>query len=57
MNIKELWDNTSELFSQAVAQIVEGVARIFSPNDDEYPSVGLQPFDGDPYQETSTPEW
>lgn len=27
----------------------EGVLRLFSPSDDIYPAVGVQPFDGDPY--------
>lgn len=32
--------------------IWEGVARIFSPTDDDYPKTGVQPFDGDVYVET-----
>ncbi|MEL7504519.1 MAG: hypothetical protein AAFN18_18880 [Cyanobacteria bacterium J06554_6] len=27
----------------------EAVARIFGPDQDSYPVIGLQPFDGDPY--------
>jgi len=30
----------------------EGVLRLFSPSDDIYPAVGVQPFDGDPYTAT-----
>jgi hypothetical protein len=29
----------------------EGVSRIFSPSKDEYPEIGVQPFDGEPYSE------
>ena len=29
----------------------EGVWRLFSPSDDEYPATGVQPFDGEPYSE------
>ncbi|NJO41736.1 MAG: isochorismate synthase [Cyanobacteria bacterium CRU_2_1] len=27
--------------------VAEAASRIFSPNQDEYPDVGVQPFDGD----------
>jgi hypothetical protein len=40
-----------------VQYITEAFARIFGPNDDEYPNVGIQPFEGDPYQQTSESEW
>ncbi len=32
-----------------VQYITEGFARIFSPSDDEYPEVGVQPFDSEAY--------
>jgi hypothetical protein len=32
----------------AVQYLSEGVARLFSPADDQYPTVGVQPFDGEP---------
>lgn len=32
-----------------VQYITEGFARIFSPSEDEYPEVGVQPFDSEPY--------
>jgi hypothetical protein len=28
--------------------IASGAARIFSPDDDNYPKTGVQPFTGDP---------
>lgn len=33
--------------------IFGAVARIFGPDDDEYPAVGVQPYDGDPYSSSS----
>ncbi len=29
--------------------IFGAAVRIFSPSDDAYPAVGLQPYEGDPY--------
>ena len=37
--------------------ISEAVARIFGPNDDYYPLVGVQPFEGDPYRRGSNTDW
>jgi hypothetical protein len=34
--------------------IISAVARIFSPNDDNYPATGVQPFEGEPNQEEKT---
>lgn len=31
--------------------VSEGVTRIFSPTEDEYPKTGVQPFEGDPPSE------
>lgn len=44
--------NVSKSFSDFLQYVSEAVARIFAPNDDKYPMVGVQPFDGDPYQES-----
>jgi|GEM_PF-256460 hypothetical protein len=49
MWIVKAWNNLSQSLSDAVA-------RIFSPNDDKYPAVGVQPFEGDPNQK-SQGEW
>lgn len=32
-----------------VQYFAEAVGRIFGPDDDFYPAVGVQPFDGEPY--------
>ena len=47
--IVRAWSNLSQYISEAIA-------RIFSPNDDKYPDVGVQPFEGEPYQ-PSQGEW
>ena len=42
--------NIVKLLQDAIRYIAEAAARIFSPNDDEYPRVGVQPFEGEPYE-------
>jgi hypothetical protein len=32
-----------------VQYFVEPVARIFGPDDNTYPEIGVQPFEGEPY--------
>ena len=49
MWIFETWKNISQYISGAVA-------LIFSPNNDQYPKVGIQPFEGEVYQ-NSQAEW
>lgn len=34
-----------------VQPILKGVARIFQPTDDDYPETGVQPFEGEVYDE------
>ncbi len=34
-----------------VQPILTGVARIFQPTDDDYPATGVQPFEGEIYDE------
>ena len=38
-----------ERIGQAVQSIWDGVVRLFSSSDDDYPKSGSQPFEGDPY--------
>jgi hypothetical protein len=33
---------------QVVRYILSGFTRIFSPTKDDYPNVGIQPFEGEP---------
>ncbi|AUT01952.1 MULTISPECIES: nicotinate phosphoribosyltransferase [Nostocales] len=37
--------------------ISEAVMRIFAPNDDAYPNIGVQPFTGEPYKKGSAESW
>lgn len=39
--------NISQRFLSILQYLFEGVARIFSPTDDEYPVIGVQPFAGE----------
>lgn len=43
----KITDNMQRLFQY----IWDGVSRIFTPSDDEYPDSGVQPFEGDPFDE------
>lgn len=43
--------NIFRVFREAIHYLSEGATRLFSPNGDEYPNVGVQPFTGDPYSE------
>jgi hypothetical protein len=38
-------------FDGLVQYFAEAVGRIFSPDDNSYPAIGVQPFDGDVYAE------
>ncbi len=42
MNIQKALHNLVQYFTEAFA-------RIFGPSTDEYPEVGTQSFEGDPY--------
>ncbi|MBW4562198.1 MAG: hypothetical protein KME32_13795 [Mojavia pulchra JT2-VF2] len=47
----------SRMIASITQYISEAVMRIFGPNDDAYPSIGVQPFTGDPYKEGTTDNW
>jgi hypothetical protein len=40
-----------QVIRDAVQYLSEAADRIFSPSRDEYPAIGVQPFDGEPYSE------
>ncbi len=42
--------NISQRVISIVQYLFEGVGRIFSPTDDEYPLIGVQPFAGEPFK-------
>jgi hypothetical protein len=37
--------------NQGFKYLSEAILRIFSPREEAYPEIGVQPFAGDPYQE------
>ncbi|AFZ44168.1 hypothetical protein PCC7418_2002 [Halothece sp. PCC 7418] len=50
MGIMKVMDNINSFFAEAIA-------RIFSPSDDAYPDVGVQPYSGDPMSNDVELEW
>ncbi|MBW4612499.1 MAG: hypothetical protein KME21_04325 [Desmonostoc vinosum HA7617-LM4] len=47
----------SRIIARVTQYISEAVMRIFGPTDDAYPSIGVQPFTGDPYKEGTADNW
>lgn len=43
--------NIFKVLREAIYYLSEGATGLFSPNRDEYPNIGVQPFSGDPYSE------
>lgn len=43
----------SKMIATMTQYISEAVMRIFGPNDDAYPMIGVQPFTGEVYRETA----
>ena len=39
--------SVNQVIRDMIQYLAEGFARIFSPTDDEYPNIGIQPFEGD----------
>lgn len=46
-----------QLMASLNAFFAEAIARIFSPNDDAYPNVGVQPYSGDPIEGKVELKW
>ncbi|MCU0517561.1 MAG: hypothetical protein MUC60_12010 [Oscillatoria sp. Prado101] len=42
--------NLPKTVEDAMQYVMAAAARIFSPTDDKYPEVGVQPFEGEPYK-------
>lgn len=45
---KSSYKNVLEVPRKWVRYIITSTTRIFSPNDDDYPATGIQPFTGEP---------
>ena len=50
MGISKMMDSLIQYFSEAIA-------RIFGPNDNEYPIIGVQPFSGDNVKDSHRADW
>jgi hypothetical protein len=46
-----------KLLNGMTQYISEAVVRIFGPNDDAYPVVGVQPFSGEPFEGNKRADW
>jgi hypothetical protein len=45
-----------KLLNNMMQYLLGAVARVFSPDEHDYPAVGIQPFEGEPY-DTTYPDW
>ncbi|MBD2515575.1 nicotinate phosphoribosyltransferase [Nostoc sp. FACHB-973] len=49
--------NISQMIANVTQYISEAAMRIFGPNDDAYPTIGVQPFTGEPYKKGTAETW
>jgi hypothetical protein len=47
----------SRILASITQYISEAAMRIFGPNDDAYPVIGIQPFTGEPYKQGAADYW
>jgi hypothetical protein len=47
----------SKLFEMLTRYLTEAAMEIFSPNHDNYPVIGIQPFTGEPYKQRHADSW
>ena len=45
------------MLAKITQYISEAVLRIFGPNDDAYPNIGVQPFTGEPFKQGMVDIW
>ncbi|MDH6063808.1 nicotinate phosphoribosyltransferase [Umezakia ovalisporum] len=50
MAITKVLAEMTKSISEGLQIVVTDVMRIFSPSDDEYPMIGVQPFSGEIYR-------
>jgi len=43
--------SVTQRLQRAFEAVSRAVVRIFSPSDDKYPETGVQPYEGEPYDE------
>ncbi|BAY27680.1 hypothetical protein NIES2100_75050 [Calothrix sp. NIES-2100] len=46
--IGQFFQSIGELIQKVIQFIYSAAARTFSPNNDDYPESGVQPYEGDP---------
>ena len=47
----------SRMIDSVFHYISEAATRIFSPSDDAYPAIGVQPFAGDCFKQRQGADW
>ncbi|MEH1950740.1 MAG: hypothetical protein V7K77_27845 [Nostoc sp.] len=47
----------SQIIANIIQYISEAAMRIFGPTDDAYPTIGVQPFTGVPYDKRTADTW
>ncbi len=47
----------STMIDSIMQYVSEAVTRIFSPSDDAYPVIGVQPFAGEPFRQRRGADW
>jgi hypothetical protein len=47
----------SKILAGITQYVSEGFMRIFTPTDDAYPMIGVQPFTGDFYKQRTANNW
>lgn len=50
MSLPNVIDNVTSFISEAIV-------RIFGPTDDQYPVIGVQPFEGEPSKNSRKADW
>lgn len=48
---QNFWKSMPAVMRQTVEFILDAFKRIFAPRDDDYPTIGVQPFEGEPNEE------
>ncbi len=51
--LQQLGKSILEITQQVINFVLGGFKKIFSPSNDEYPQIGIQPFEGDRPKEKS----
>lgn len=47
----------SKMLANFTQFVSEAAMRIFTPTNDAYPNIGVQPFTGEPYKQKTADRW